>query len=648
MNRDTAKSEIINREPNFLTPTEGKKINEHISYICPKCKNGSGDSKTGLACYLKSGTHRHYKCFGCGLHEDVIGLWKIHKGITDDKEAFSTLYDYYGIQVDEIMPSINNNPKVKNVPTSVSTEKLNNKMAYYQECQKHITETDYLQRRGISQELAKKYRLGYDPHFTECTGGQVWKALIIPTGSASYVARNTAPQADKSNRYRKHGASMIFNAKESLKQTEKPIFVVEGELDALSILEVGGQAIGLGSTANSRKFIELIKTQKPQKPLILALDNDESGIKAAETIARGLTALDVPYIMASLSREAKDANELLQKDRNVLQEAVSKATEEALSQQVEELETQKAAYLATSTANYLQNFIDGISDSANTPCIPTGFEKLDSVLDGGLYEGLYILGAISSLGKTTLALQIVDQIAEAGNDILIFSLEMARMELMSKSISRLTLLDTIENNGNIQNAKTAREITTGLRYLNYNDAEHDLIQQAITDYGEFAENIFIHEGIGDIGTAQIRETIEKHITFTGKKPIVLIDYVQILAPADVRATDKQNIDKSVLELKRLSRDFKIPVIGISSFNRASYKDAVSMEAFKESGSLEYGSDVLMGLQLKGAGKTGFDVNEAKKKDPREVELVILKNRNGATGKTIAFEYYPRFNYFKET
>jgi len=129
--------------------------------------------------------------------------------------------------------------------------------------------------------------------------------------------------------------------------------------------------------------------------------------------------------------------------------------------------------------------------------------------------------------------------------------------------------------------------------------------------------------------------------------VVIIDYVQILAPADIRASDKQNTDKAVLELKRISRDYKTPVIGISSLNRASYKEAISMEAFKESGSLEYGSDVLLGLQLKGAGGKNFDANEAKRKNPREIELVILKNRNGSTGDKIELEYYPLFNYFTE-
>ena len=76
------------------------------------------------------------------------------------------------------------------------------------------------------------------------------------------------------------------------------------------------------------------------------------------------------------------------------------------------------------------------------------------------------------------------------------------------------------------------------------------------------------------------------------------------------------MDKAVLELKRISRDFKLPVIAVSSLNRMSYGQRISMEAFKESGAIKYSSDVLIGLQLRGAGEAAFDPTEAKKKNPR--------------------------------
>ena len=102
-----------------------------------------------------------------------------------------------------------------------------------------------------------------------------------------------------------------------------------------------------------------------------------------------------------------------------------------------------------------------------------------------------------------------------------------------------------------------------------------------------------------------------------------------------------------MELKRISRDYKIAILGISSFNRENYSNAVTMSAFKESGAIEYSSDVLIGLQLKGIGNKNFNFIEAKKKSPREIKLVILKNRNGRAGDIIEYSYYPMFNYFDE-
>ena len=310
-------------------------------------------------------------------------------------------------------------------------------------------------------------------------------------------------------------------------------------------------------------------------------------------------------------------------------------------------EIERLTYLQTSAQGHLQAFVDGIAESVNTPCLPTGFDALDRALDGGLYEGLYIVGAISSLGKTTLVTQIGDQIASGGQDVLVFSLEMARAELMAKSISRHTLTLALARKWGTACAKTARGVTDGRRYAQYGEREREVIRDAVTRYGEYAGHLFIAEGVGDIGVTAIRERIARHIDMTGKTPLVIVDYLQIVAPYNERATDKQNMDKAVLELKRISRDFKLPVIAVSSLNRMSYGQRISMEAFKESGAIEYSSVVLIGLQLRGAGEATFDPTEAKKKNPRQIEAVILKNRNGRVGEKIEFEYYPMFNYFTE-
>lgn len=325
--------------------------------------------------------------------------------------------------------------------------------------------------------------------------------------------------------------------------------------------------------------------------------------------------------------------------------------EKLIQYRAEKTAKDETQYRKSSAANLIGAFLKEIKESADTPCFSTGFEKIDKVLDGGLYPGLYFIGAISSLGKTTLALQMCDSIARQGHDVIVFSLEMARTELIAKSLSRNTLtiaLDVYGGENAHECAKTAREISDGKRHRYYTEEDKGLFMDAIADYKTYAEHLFLEEGIGDIGVAQIRERVQRHVKLTGRAPVVLIDYLQILAPYNEKMSDKQNTDHNVMELKRLSRDFKTPVIGISSLNRMSYKDPISMESFKESGAIEYSSDVLIGLQLKGAANKDFDPTAAKKKYPREIEMVILKNRNYKTGDVISLAFYPKYNYFTDT
>lgn len=616
-------------------------------YVCPLCGSGTGSHSTG-AFSIKDGAS--WKCFSCNEGGDIFDLIGKYEGIADHSEQLKRAGELFGVTIDSYRATAQEDfREYQNQPKSEQyTHKSTHTTDYTQfflKANKDIEKTSY--HRGLTLETLNRYKIGYVESWRhpKAPNAPASPRLIIPTSKESYLARDTReqiPEEQKPYSKSKVGSIHIFNAK-ALQTATKPIFIVEGELDALSIIDVGGEAVALGTTTKVKSLIELLKTKKPEQPLIISLDNDEAGEKAYRELSEGLRGLSIPFYRLNPAGQYKDANEALQHDREALRQAV----EEAEHIQDEADQAQREAYLNTSTAHYLQSFIDGIADSVNTPYIPTGFKNLDAVLDGGLYEGLYIVGAISSLGKTTLITQIADQIAQAGQDVLIFSLEMARAEIMAKSISRHTIQQVLATGGDIRNAKTTRGITTGKRYESYNRTERELINGAIVAYSQYAEHIYISEGIGDIGAEQIRETVKQHTLFTGKTPVVIIDYLQILAPYSERATDKQNTDKAVMELKRISRDYKTPVIGISSFNRANYSVGVTMEAFKESGAIEYSSDVLIGLQLKGAGKKDFDANEAKKKNPREIELVILKNRNGSTGDKLGYRYYPLFNYFEE-
>lgn len=601
-------------------------------YVCPICHSGEGKNHTG-AFSLKDDK---FHCFACGAGGDIFDLVGAVENISDHKEQYNRVVELYqNHSKSEQYTHTHIHIHTKEQPEEKQQVDYTD---YLLKAHKEVSKTTYWSERGISQQTVDKFKLGYDSGTDRVT---------IPITKNSYKARATKPDVQPKYRVPSGAGLELFNSKALATDDKQPLFIVEGEIDALSIIEAGGDAIALGSTNNIRKFLNAIKEKDSNRCFIICMDNDTAGEKASAELIEELGKLEKKCFQYNICAGCKDANELLVKDREKLKESIATAVSVAQKLATAEEDIARENYLKTATSYYLQSFVDGIAESVNTPYVPTGFEKLDKVLDGGLYEGLYVVGAISSLGKTTIVLQIADQIAKAGTDVLIFSLEMARNELISKSISRNTIQRVLETKGDARHAKTNRGITAGHKYKNYCKEEHELIQYSINKYGEYAKNIYIKEGIGDIGVNEIRKAVEEHIFFTGKTPVVVIDYIQILSPYNEKLTDKQNMDRSVLELKRISRDYKTTVLGVSSLNRASYKEAISMEAFKESGAIEYSSDVLIGLQLKGAGKKEFNVNEAKAKSPREIELVILKNRNGKTGDTLDYNFYTMFNYFTE-
>ena len=114
------------------------------------------------------------------------------------------------------------------------------------------------------------------------------------------------------------------------------------------------------------------------------------------------------------------------------------------------------------------------------PCFPS----LDKALDGGLYEGLYVLGAVSSLGKTAFCMQLADQLAKQGRHVLIFSLEMSAFELMARSVSRETFL--ADGSRRKQLAKTVRGVLDGRRYVKYSREERRHLEEAKRRYASYA------------------------------------------------------------------------------------------------------------------------------------------------------------------
>lgn len=636
MNREDAKKHIKSLLETYL---RGKGIDTKKPF---HCINPDHEDKNPSMSY----DHRREKChcFSCGADYDTLDLIRIEYGVTG-QALFLKAYDLFGLSVEGEGDRIGTSREAKGrkdtqliIHNAVNTIDYTQ---YYMQCREAIGQTDYPERRGLTEPTLRRFLLGFDPVFNKGTGAGPWQALIIPTSKSTFVARNTAPDAGKKDRYRKQGGSLCFNL-QALSDADKPVFIVEGELDALSIAEVGGEAVALGSTSNTGQLLRHIEHNKPSKPLILALDNDAEGERAGQVLMEAFEQQKITFYQMNIAEGYKDANEALIADR----EAFAAMVRGAEGIEDVTLEAEKERYQRTSAAFQLQSFVEDIEKSKRSAYISTGFEALDAILDGGLYAGLYVIVAISSLGKTTFCLQVADQIAQTGQDVLIFSLEMARNELIGKSISRHTMIEERRKGRTTVMAKTTRGILTGTRYSAYTQQERQIIAGALQAYGAYAGHVFFHIGMGDIGVQKVREVSERHMKITGNRPVVLIDYVQILAPYNERATDKQNTDKAVL--------------CISSFNRDNYQAPVNLASFKESGAIEYTSDVLIGLQYDGMdyedGEKEPDrnkrirslmkavVEDGKKGKSQRVQVKILKNRNGTKGDFL-LDFYPMFNCF---
>lgn len=635
-------------------------------YFCPLCGSGKGSKGTAAFSIDKDGVHG--KCFSCGFYGDIFDLQAARTG-TELQEATRAMIEKYEpgtahrTSAAEDFRSVSASTKPATAPAPVEAPPkadFSGEAARAHEALSGSSGEKYLQERGFTAETLERFKLGYEQNHYFAGRGN-YPAIVIPYDpTGHYIAWRaiTEKHFDKPNTD-KAGEEPVFNA--GALYSGSPVFVVESQLCAISIEQEGGRAVAIGGKG-ARKLIKQLEKKAPAGLLILSLDNDEPGQAGQRELAAMLEEKGFTFIEANIAGTAKDPNELLQHGKpGELRQSIESALR-SMDEARERAERERLEqYQGKSASGAIDGFFDEIERSKSSPAIETGFRGLDSLLDGGLYPGLYIIGAITSLGKTTFTLQVADNIAAAGHDVLFFSLEMAQRELIAKSLSRLTF----ELSGRSSSmGKTTLGILSGKRWSNYQESEIKLIAEAAERYRKTSgARIWFHEGVGNIGVEQIREAVEAHIRTTGRNPVVVIDYLQILAPADMRASDKQNTDKAVLELKRLSRDKGIPVFGISSLNRDNYLNPINNAAFKESGAIEYSSDVLIGLQFSGMDYQEGEADKAREKRIREliktqqnrgnaggaeeIELKILKFRNGRKGTSLRLDYYPFFNFYQE-
>lgn len=656
----------------------------HGGLVCPVCGSGTGPNGTPAFSIMPSG--KQWKCFACpdGRAGDVLDLAGIVNQTGDRVEQARAALRWAGLDparygIGEAAPSptgygwndtitatserqsgrsgsagspendgggtsAHKSPK-KAVETVTDAMRDNRRreaerVLTWRANIDHPEAVAYLESRGWTLEEARAQGMGYDSYR---------KRLVITWPGCDWYHIDRDVTGEHPHKYLvpgedKVGKRPLYNVG-AVSSGCGSLFVVEGPMDAIAVKRCGFEAVALSGTSDGNGFLKdaLLSVPEEKCPnVIVMLDRDKAGRDAAPVVVETLREAGVERVerveLDAPGLVGKDADEMARNDMAALAAALQTAALEFSGKlRAEEEERYRKAMEAMHVmepASVMERIWSG--EGVTAP-VPTGIRGLDSALDGGLRPGVVVLGAISSLGKTTLVLQIADYIAAHGHPVLFVTVEQGADELVSKSLSRIMRGYGYE--------VPDRDIR-GIARTAWPQEEETAFYHACEDYGADTDGkLLFLEGINQPSVKDVRAVAERMTKKHGRPPVVFIDYLQLLKPANERDTDKQATDKNVTALRQMAREMKATVFVISSLNRASYKGIIDLDSFKESGAIEYGADVLMGLQPyniaerrraeREKGQKLEDVaasiiKRTKERHKRELELVILKNRAGKT------------------
>jgi replicative DNA helicase len=240
--------------------------------------------------------------------------------------------------------------------------------------------------------------------------------------------------------------------------------------------------------------------------------------------------------------------------------------------------------------------------------VGSGFLDLDDVTTGFKGQQLIIVAARPSMGKTAFALNICEHAAiEQQTAVLFVSLEMGSLELTERLLCARSRVD-------------GHKLRTG-KGLSPHDS-----RQLVQAYGEYrgAAAILIDDTPAR-NMLQITANARR-LKLRQKIGLIVVDYIQLIDSEESRDSRQEQIAKISRRLKMLARELDVPVIALSQLNRAveNREDRrPRMADLRESGAIEQDADLVLLLHR----PEYYDPND----QPGIAEIIIAKNRNGATG-----------------
>lgn len=366
--------------------------------------------------------------------------------------------------------------------------------------------------------------------------------------------------------------------------------------------------LSVGNRLNEKKQLDMCGGKSYLAELTAAVPNSSHVVSYADIICKKST-------LRKLERAAAEISEFsFSEDQNV-DKLLDKAEQKlfAISQQSLKKNFIPIKNILTETFNRIDELHK--SGGHGTRGIPTGYDALDKKLSGFQKSDLIILAARPSLGKTTLALDLVRNIAiKSKVTVGMFSLEMSKEQLVDKLLAAEANVDLWK-------------MRTGKLSDKEEDDDFPRIGKAMGILSEAP--IFIDDSpnvnVMEIRTKARRLKMEHNLGF------LVIDYIQLMEGMSNTENRVQEISEISRSLKQVAKELDIPILAISQLSRAveSRHPAIPKLAdLRESGSIEQDADIVMFIYRKAKDKGFPDLPEEEK---NIAEIHIDKHRNGPTG-----------------
>ncbi len=249
--------------------------------------------------------------------------------------------------------------------------------------------------------------------------------------------------------------------------------------------------------------------------------------------------------------------------------------------------------------------------------VASGFYDLDNIYTNGLQKSdLIILAARPAMGKTSLALNIAQNVALRANvPVAIFSLEMSKDQLVQRLLGAEAEVD-------------AGRIKTG----DLNTKDWEKLAIAMDRFSQ--SKIYIDDTAG-VTITDLRAKCRRLAMAEKNLGLIVIDYLQLIEGTG-REDRMQQISSISRGLKILAKDLNVPIIALSQLSRAvegRIDKRPMLSDLRESGSIEQDADIVMFIYRDDYYKTAENEEEMSEKaaNKGEAEVIIAKNRNGPVG-----------------